>query len=114
MSEKREDLLNGLEEHDIGREGDEGEGQSRDTRGEVQGKNGETEMESNMSRAKGDRENIQNHPIYSMVISRPAMEFPNRARLTRAVSGASQMGLRARGDAYASRLMMRAIRERSV
>ena len=54
-------------------------------------------MESNTSRAKGDRETYENHPIYSMVISRPAVEFPNQARLVRAVSGTSQMGLCAQG-----------------
>ena len=32
-----------------------------------------------------------------MVISRPAVEFPNQAQLVRAVSGTSQMGLCARG-----------------
>ena len=54
-------------------------------------------MESNTSRAKEDRKTYKNHPIYSMVISRPAVEFPNQARLVRAVSGTSQMGLCAQG-----------------
>lgn len=35
--------------------------------------------------------------MYSIVISRPAMRFPNRARLTRAVSGGRQMVVYLRG-----------------
>jgi hypothetical protein len=37
-------------------------------------------------------------PIYSIVLSEPAMGFPNPSRLMRAASDASHIGLPARGD----------------
>jgi hypothetical protein len=61
-------------------------------------KNGESRMESNTSKAKGDRKRTNTtYTVYSMVISRPTMESRNEPRQRGAVGDASRMGLGLRG-----------------